>query len=470
MPRVARRSVPRAGKIRAAGLAGILAAAAALQGCGVQGCGVRGNGLSAVLIVVDTLRADHLGVYGYDRPTSPEIDRWAAEGALFERALAPSPWTLPSFGSLYTGHIPSRHTAGVVAPDAEGKKAFVRLDPSVRTLAEILAGAGYATAAVATNPFLHPNFGISRGFETYDYIPGNNREIRRANATIDRALEWLDRERAGPFLLLVHLFDPHMNYDPPPPVRGTFEDGYKGPLRVPVSDLERIRSGELALEEPDRHFVVSAYDEEILFVDGQVGRLLEGLRARALLESSVVFLVSDHGEEFWEHGGFEHGHAMFQELLHVPMIVWGPGVEPRRIAEPASLVDVLPTLLDALGLPPEDGIAGQSLWGALARGEPLPERAFTIEGNLYGPERKALIRWPYKAIVNVATRQRKLYHLGDDPGETRNLAEEEPAALNRLLLELQEQLRAASRDHLRHHAAELDAATREQLRALGYLD
>jgi arylsulfatase A-like enzyme len=450
-------------------LARVVVAVAAL---GLASCGgPAGNGRNVLLLVIDTLRADHLGLYGYERPVSPEIDAWAARGAVFDRSLATSPWTLPSFGTLFTGHLPSRHTAGVVAPSDTGEPAFVRMDGSVRTLAEILGDAGYATVAIVNNPFLNPGFDIGRGFDTYDYMGGDNARIRRANVIVDRACAWLaTRSERRPFFMVAHFFDPHMDYDPPPAVRGRFKDGYEGSLTVPIADLHGVRAGKVSLDEKDKSFIVGAYDEEVLFVDTQAGRLLEGFRSRGLLDDTLVVFVSDHGEEFWDHGGFEHGHTMFQELLHVPMVVWGPGVQVRRITEPVSIADIYPTVLEALELPAEEGLTGRSLWGALSRGEPIPERALVAEGNLYGPERKTLIRWPQKVVLNLQTRERKLFDLEADPGETQNLAQTELALLNSLLSELQSHLRAASRELVRHNTAELDEATKEKLRALGYLD
>ena len=170
-----------------------------LLALGAFACGGdAGNGRNLLFLVVDTLRADHLGVYGYERPVSPEIDAWAARGAILDRAYATSPWTLPSFGSLFTGQIPSRHAAGLVAPGPQGQRAFVQLDGSVPTLAEILGEHGYETVAILTNPFLHPSFQLGRGFETYDYVPGDNATIRRANVIVDRTLRFFDQREGRP--------------------------------------------------------------------------------------------------------------------------------------------------------------------------------------------------------------------------------------------------------------------------------
>jgi arylsulfatase A-like enzyme len=270
--------------------------------------------------------------------------------------------------------------------------------------------------------------------------------------------------------MVAHFFDPHIDYDPLPAVRGRFSSGYAGPLASPISGVEAIRSGQLPLDERDRAFIVGTYDEELLSVDMQAGRLLEGLRSRGLIQDTLVVLVADHGEEFWDHGGFEHGHSMFQELLHVPMIVWGPGVRAQRITEPVSIADVFPTVLEALALPAQEGLTSESLWGALSRGEPIPPRALVAEGNLYGPEYKSLIQWPHKVVLDLETHEGKLFDLDADPGETRNLARAEPALLNALLAALHSHLRESTLALARHPAARIDEATKEKLRALGYLD
>jgi arylsulfatase A-like enzyme len=346
----------------------------------------------------------------------------------------------------------------------------VALDPTAASLPEILSAKGYATAAVINNPFLHAQFGIARGFETYDYAPGNNAQIRRADVIVERSLAWVDARDERPFFLLVHFFDPHMDYDPPVSVRGRFGKDYSGKLTLPISDLAAIREGKIELDDADKAFITAAYDEELLFVDVQLGKLLEGLRGRGALDDTVIVITSDHGEELFDHGGFEHGHTVHQELLHVPLVVSGPGVAGNRHGGAVSIVDILPTVLEALGLPPQEGILGRSLWGVAARDEVPPERELIAEGVLYGPERKALVRWPQKATLNVVSRERKLYDLEKDPTETENLAGAQPAVVNSMLSDLVDRVRDATRARIQQHAANIPAETREQLRALGYLD
>jgi len=421
-----------------------------------------------VLVVVDTLRADHLGVYGYEQPTSPALDQWASRAAVFERAWATSPWTLPSFGSLYTGQIPSRHAAGLLRQGGDGRR-FSFLDESAASIGQILAERGFATAAVVNNPFLHPAFGLGRGFETWDYVFVNYADYPRASKIVHWGLRWLDARDERPFLLVLHVFDPHLTYDPPPSVRGRFTAGYTGRLKLPLKGFGERNAGWKPRAEADRRFVVGAYDEELLFVDRQLGRLFAGLEQRGLLDETLVVFTSDHGEELFDHDGFEHGHTMFQELLHVPLLFWGPGVRPRRIGTPVSLVDVLPTLLEALGLEPVPGLAGRSLWGLLRGGSDPEERALVAEGTLHGPDRKALVRWPWKLVV-TADQPARLYDLAKDAGEHRDLSRQEPERLAALTRELEMRAQAASRGRVLGSPAQLDEQTRAQLSELGYLE
>ncbi len=419
-----------------------------------------------VLVVVDTLRADHLGVYGYGRPTSPELDRWAQKGRVFDHAYATSPWTLASVGSLYTGRLPERHGAGFKFR----RRSFSSLDPAVPTLAEMFGAQGYSTAAIITNVYLGRTFGLDRGFATVIDLAGDeSAPPATADAVIDRALDWLAKRSSGePFLLYLHLLDPHLPYGAPPPDRGRFTRGYSGPLELPFDRLRQVRSGALRLTEADRDFIVGAYDEEIAFVDRQLGRLFVGLEAAGLLESGLILLTSDHGEEFLEHGGFEHGHAMFQEVLKIPLIVWGEGIESGRAEMPVSLVDVLPTLSEAADLSRPRDVDGASLWGALSRGEELrPARPIAAQWTIQGPQQQALVAWPFKAVVNLRSGRAHLYDLAADPSEGRDLADADQLRMRELVAELRRAL--ADRRPAEDTAATLDDRTERQVRALGYL-
>jgi arylsulfatase A-like enzyme len=424
---------------------------------------------AVILIVVDTLRADHLGTYGSARFTSPELDAQARRGAVFEHAYAPSPWTLPTVASLFTGLLGSQHGAGTLLT-VDNKVLFAKLSDTPTTLGEHLHAFGYPTHAVAGNPNLHPRFGVARGFDRYDYLAGGMDHIRRADVIVDTAVAWMNARRGAPFFLFIHFFDPHMNYDPAPPTRGRFTGQLpSGRLQLPFAESARVRAGRLWLSNDEQEFVRAAYDEEIAFVDLQLGRLFDALRTSGWSDRAIVIFTADHGEEFWDHNGFEHGHTMYDELLRVPLIVWGPGVRPARIATPVSLVDVAATIADGVGAPPMPQSAGISLWPLLTSGAPLPARPLFADHSRYGPDRAAVVRWPHKVVVDLDSGARQLYDLERDPGERVNLAAKDPSTTNELAAAIAERMEARHA-HARPEAATLDSATRERLQQLGYLE
>jgi arylsulfatase A-like enzyme len=445
--------VTKAGRLTAAGCA-LLAALLACAGEGERP-------LPVVLVVVDTLRADRVDPAAVG-PLSPELARRLAAGRRYRRAFAPSPWTLPSFASLYTGRFPSRHGAGSVVM-REGRRDFTRLDDGVPTLAERLSARGYATGAIVGNAALAPEFGMARGFQGYDYAPATNAFTRRADAVVDRAIAWIDARGEAPFFLVVHLFDPHMNYDAPPPFRGRFTARLRSGRSLPVDGARELRRRPDSVSEPDRRFIAAAYDEEVAFATTQVARLLGALGERGLLERGLVILTSDHGEELFEHGGFEHGHALWQEVLALPLVVWGAGVAAGEETAPVSLVDLAPTIVAATAAEPLPEPDGTSLWGNLTRGAGLPERALVAEGSLYGPERKALIRWPLKLVWNLESGERALFELSADPAERDPLTQD--ARAEALAQELEARAVSAA-----GAPAKLAPGTLEALRELGYAE
>lgn len=466
-----------------------------LAALGTLSCGGTPEVRGVVVIGVDALRADHLGLYGYSRATSPALDRLAGEAVVFDHAYSTSSWTLPAFASMLTGEHPLGHGAGVrempeVEPDREavsvvpiGPGRFSGVHADVPTVPERFSAAGFATAAVVQNPYMSPPLGLDRGFETYDHAPSNNVEIRRADEVVARALDWIDglgpeRER---FFLFVHLFDPHLDYDPPEGVRGTFTaDPRFREFELPVSGLWPIRNAE-SLPGGFVDFMTAAYDEEIRFVDAQVGRFVEALRERGLWDELLVILTSDHGEEFFEHDGFEHGHSLYQEVVRVPFLVWAPGVEPGRRRVPVSVADVGPTALEAVGLEPtatqsaatppagdRPGAFGRSLWPALLAGEEPPNRLLVVHGTLYGRPLEGAVLWPYKLIRGADDPAAVLYDLSEDPGELHDLAAELPGVRDSLAAGLDRALNETALDVLSQEV-ELSEATLERLRALGYI-
>ena len=314
-----------------------------------------------VMVFIDTLRADHLGVYGYqERPTSPVLDAWAEDAAVFEQARAPAPWTLPSARSALSGEM----------PDA--------WDPE-QSLPAVLAREGFFTDAVVTNAFLTSRFGMGGSWSRYRYA-----FLESASSQIDAALDslelWPDRDK----LLLIHLMDPHVPYQEPEP----YKSQWVGEMPEALEGMPLGR--ELRALSPEDHeaaatYLKARYDQNIAYLDAQLQRLFD-----ALDEDDIVVVYSDHGEEFFEHASFEHGHSLYDELLRVPLIIKGPGMQPGKRSDVASLMDIAPTVLGMLGLP-------NSHQGVDLR-QPAPPRTLGFGWTLYGPEGWAVLREPSKII------------------------------------------------------------------------
>ena len=332
----------------------------------------RPNGL---LVGVDTLRADHLGSYGYPLATSPSVDALAASGVLFERAIAGASSTGPSHASIFSSRFTRGHTVGM----ANGS---TRLE-GVTTLAEVFAGAGYDTAAFVGNAMLNRRLGFDRGFSVYDdELPSRegSRNVfeRRAGDTTARALAWLESQAGEPFFLWVHYQDPHGPYTPP--------EGYAGTLPVAPRPGERP----LAVTAPGKGglpkyqalpgvFLPSAYEsrygEEILYADRAIGELVAAVDARSGPAGTIVLLTADHGEAMGEEGRyFAHGLATTPDQSHVPLILRAPGIEPGRRRDVVHHVDIFPTLVELAGIEAPGSLTGLALGPYLRGTEGLPER------------------------------------------------------------------------------------------------
>ncbi|MCB9916324.1 MAG: sulfatase [Planctomycetes bacterium] len=435
---------------------------------------------NVLLVVLDTTRAADLGCYGGARGLTPRLDALAAEGLRFAHASAHAPWTLPSTASLFTSRLPEEHGAGGaldLGPLRRGGQPsvdFHALAPEVDTLAEAFAAAGWRTAAVVNVDFLDRPFGLTQGFEHVDAAwSASNDEVRDARGTTDAALAWLDGARgAAPFFLLVHYFDPHAVYAPPAEYRRRFAAPQdRGPQGLVFGTREQmllLRAGRLELDPALVARAKGLYDGELAYLDAQVGRLLDGLAARGLERDTLVVVTADHGEEFREHGGFEHGHTLYEELLHVPLLVRFPGRVPAGAvrSDRVGLIDVAPTVCALAGVAAPAGFRGHDL---LARD--FAPRPLLAHGNFWGPALSSWTsgRWKLVLVPEADGAERaELYDLEADPGEARDLAATEPARAAELRAEL-DAARALLRARARGEAVELSPDERRRLEALGYL-
>jgi arylsulfatase A-like enzyme len=434
--------------------------------------------VNVILISLDTLGARHLHVYGNPRPTSPSIDRLAAEGVRFANAFSHAPKTSPSHMSLFTSLYPSVHKI------TNGMRQHTRfaLDHRLITLAEILRHAGYTTAAFTGGGNLDGALGFADGFDRYD----------DDDNLWESAFAWLDAQRDEPFFLFLHTYKVHAPYLPEPPYDEMFGEPYDGGILDTKEDLVaafRSRAGPEAVQPGLRRLfwehvdrsdprdvqrLIDLYDGGVRFTsDRLIEALLQRLRERRLLERSLVVLTSDHGEEFGQHGGFSH-HDLYDEDLHVPLIVRFPDateLNGRVVEQPVSHVDVVPTVLDHLGLPPPAQAQGISLL-PLIEGRDVDRPVFSeITGTSDGGA-KAIRTARWKYLWTPGTDRRELYDLAADPGERTNRVRSEPLVAARLHAELaawmatNEQRGASVATH-DHRPSE---RTLDRLRSLGYVE
>lgn len=417
-----------------------------------------------VVVVVDTLRQDRLGACGGRRGLTPNLDALAGEGTLYTEAWSHAPWTLPSTASLFTGLLPQHHGAG---GDLVGGFRAVREDAPL--LAVQYADGGWRTGIVANVDFLGPAFGLTRGFEHVDVLGSNDNHVPRdATRTTDAALRFVGDCGDDPFFLVVHYFDAHAEYEPPQPWRGRYADPRDAqaggaPMGTRAQVVARRFQG-APLDADTLSRMEKLYDGEVAYVDDQIGRLWRSL-PQTVRDTCTLVVTADHGEEFGDHGDWEHGHTHHPELLHVPLILRGPGIAPGvRNPELVGHVDVARTLLARSGLDASLARDGRDLLSSAPA--PVPHLAY---GRFWGPPTVSLRDGEIAVHRRAAPQLPLLYARQSDPRERQPLRDEgrERAAL--------EQLAAFERDHELLPARtgpvpRVDAQTRQRLDGVGYVE
>jgi arylsulfatase A-like enzyme/tetratricopeptide (TPR) repeat protein len=391
---------------------------------------------NVLLISIDTCRADHLGCYGYKRPTTPHIDALARAGVLFEQVLTPVPLTTPAHSSLLTGTYPPTH--GVRLNNGQG------LPESSVTLAEILRDAGYRTAAFVGGFPLDAGFGLNQGFETYDdrFTKKSETSASLAERTAEEvgtpAMAWLQANAHEPFFLFLHFYDAHLPYDPPEPFASSFGD--------------------------------DPYSGELAYVDEWIGRILERLRSLSVDGNTLVVLTADHGESLDEHGEKSHGYFIYQSTQRVPLVIRAPGgPKGKRVAGRVSLIDLMPTVLDLTGVKPPPRLQGASLRPALEGKGSDASRPLYCESLVAGQFQCASLHgiveggWKY-----IRAPRPELYDLTKDPGEKNNVIAADPRVAQRLSDRLDVLVQQMEAPTSEHDAASDPEAVR-RLQSLGYV-
>jgi len=426
-PRTSREASPAKGSA----LAALFALSLWTSGCDGGSVGPS----SALLVTLDTTRADAVGCYGNSAGASPAIDRMAREGTVYLSAYTVTPLTLPSHASMLTGLTPPRHSVR--------ENGLWPLPGAARTLAELAAEEGIQTAAFVAARVLDGAFGLAQGFDTYDGPPPPGRQAtshyaeRPAAEVVDRALAWLgERERSRPFFVWVHVFEPHSPYAPPADVRERFPD--------------------------------APYLGEVFTADRELGRLFDALREDGSLDGTFVCIVGDHGEAFGEHGAYSHGPFCYEASLRVPFVVRDPSGHRagEESSELVSVVDVFPTLADALGLDP--GSTGSEHDGRSVYRQRVPE-----ERGLYFESYAGWISLGWSPLAGWRDRDGKYLHSSEpqlfdltvDPGETRNLAGERPDEVRAYRRAISD---VVGRPGLEADGTTIDDGLLTELRGLGY--
>lgn len=471
------------------------------------GAGLNRN---VVFIVIDALRYDHLSQNGYARETTPRMDAWSSEGIIFDNAQAQAPWTKPSTATLLTSLYPSTHGVNPMTS---------AVPPAVDLLPAMLRRYGYRTAVLSANHFITPEFGFDRGTEFfYSSRPPHLQQlllghllqqlgarVRPIGGAVTRLIE-LERVLGGRgapeggldaeglvrafwkwsndigderFFAYLHFMEPHAPYDPPEPYDTFFMPEHLIG-RPKVTNFPEF-TGFLPFDpgrptSPDSLAnMIALYDGGTRMVDFWVGEIIRELKRRGLYERTLILVTADHGEEFYDHGGWGHGQSLHEELIHVPLILSGPDLEAARGQRWPHLVrhvDLVPTILDVCGLPVPEGLAGQSLLPIVRGEEPAePPRVVFCEVDFGGRLARALREGPRKVIraQSGSTVRALVYDLAGDPHELLDLGDEDIAWREEMLTRLEEFHALAARNAVAGVSVTIDEATRERLRAIGYL-
>lgn len=479
---------------------------------------------NVLIVALDTLRPDHLGFYGYDRDTSPALDAFAADFTVFDNAHTVAPWTAPSLISLMTSLYPDAH-------DVKASPDPGLLSDDVLTLAEALKTVGYRTGAFTEGGYAKPDFGLGQGFDTYPGNPGdetgftsNRRYPSRLAANVDRCLAWMGEASEEPFLCFFQTYEPHSPYQAPTEIvrryipdfdeeadharlaqavemwnqeaevsdadlrlfqRHLMHCDLRGLPKIDdpraLRDQSRVQGislfhGEVSSSPGMSEWYTDLYDAEISFADGELARLWSFLEQGGLADDTIVILVSDHGEALGEHGDIGHGRSLFNELTRILFAARVPGLEQvDRSAEPVSLVDVMPTVLDLLGVPSAGlGLHGQSFASLLVGGTGDPQRPLFSHATLKKEHPQHAVRQgDWCLIVDDLSGETELYDLAQDPGETTNVTALHPERTSRMLKLLRSRSGVdktlAAELNIGRTDTELSDESRAELRALGYI-
>jgi len=436
---------------------------------------------NVLLLGIDTLREDHTCSFEHSGVRTPHMEALAGDGIRFASCFSTAPWTLPSFASIFTGQLPSYHEA--IGGD------YQMLDDRHTTIAEYFSAADYNTMGFMGVYYLTVAFGMEQGYNTNMGTPKVMTDYDQASTITALSLEYCERYREGPLYLFTHYYDPHAPYAPPPPY-DTIYYFDRDPREPGQPVLETIMASETLVDDnketgmydwlegiTDWHYPTAQYAAEVSYTDEQVGRLIAGLKELGLYDDMLIVLVADHGEHLIDHDIYFTHYLPYQETIHVPLIVKLPGNRGggRVVPEPVSTLDVLPTIMEIVGLDNPGNLAGRSLLAAMLGEEEIGPRTLLAEQGS-APDRftKALVEWPWKLLYfrEGETERVELFNLDQDPYERTDLSGQATAVAAELVEKLWSifDLDSPLTQSDEQRPAELDEAARQRLRSLGYVN
>jgi arylsulfatase A-like enzyme len=422
--------------------------------------------INVILISMDTLRADHLGCYGYTRDTTPNLDAISKESVLFKQVVAQAPYTVSSHMSMLTSLYPSFHKVNLIQEST--------MNPKINTLAEILYNNGYRTWAIVGGGQVSSDYGFSEGFETYIEFTSPHRDVWRK---IQETINFIEKEKANNFFVFIHSYKPHAPYNPIPPYDTIFDPEYDGPVSGSIEQIEAINAGEIEVTPDDIGHLMALYDGDIREMDDQIVELYDYLKKEGLDRNTLVVFTSDHGEEFGEHGKVGvHSHTVYDELLLVPLILRLPQkLPPGTICEDqVQSIDILPTILDLTGISlKETAIYGESLLPLIKKRQEVTNRhAFSerlaADGNHYRSLRSPQFKYIMQDNKNKDIVDHFYFDLTNDPQEQNSLILA-PDKLREMFDQIFFLVEEGKKVDIFQRGKKIDEDTLEILRALGYI-
>jgi arylsulfatase A-like enzyme len=462
---------------------------------------------NVLVLLIDTLRADYLSCYGFELPTSPNIDKFAGEGAQFLNTFSPASWTKPATASLMTGFYPSTHQANTMGSG---------LSDSFEIMPEIYKKKGYRTAIFTSNNLVSPLFGFDQGVDFFYY--GKAQMIRElmlgdiirtlsrmelekrqqleaflwelesylrfgeqvaydlsADALNTNFLEWAESDAGRPFFAYIHYIEPHYPYTPPPPYDSLFAGVESGEFVQPEQNYGFQPFDRMDPVDPELvRTVLGEYMGEIAYIDDCLGRFFSELDKRGILDKTLVVLTADHGEEFFEHSMWGHGHSLFNEVVDIPLIMRYPALIPpgTKVSTLASLVDILPTLYDFSGIQASHVLPGKSLLPFLREGDAVADGHKSYGEVLRGGQMALYITdGTYKLLKceKGVLEETLMFSILEDPSENTNLSDSLPDLKNSLLIAMEEIHKSSSSNAVEQKEVEIDKTTEDQLKAMGYI-